>query len=227
MQNSARGAAIRLKKNRSPRPVQSAATKICRIPCFATSAVKSSSLHIQYQCPQCGAPATLEETDRLFSCEFCRVKSYLLSNVFRYVLPYTAPPGKDLFFLPYWRCKGMLFFCASNEIKYRIVDVSNQGISSPYFPPSLGLRSQTLELRFLTPETEGRFLKPGHNREEMEHIIDERFGGAMPVPIHNRSFIGEVFSIIYAPFYIDGKVIESGFNVDEPPNFAELIATVG
>jgi predicted RNA-binding Zn-ribbon protein involved in translation (DUF1610 family) len=183
--------------------------------------VKSSSLRIQYQCPQCGAPATLEETDHLFSCDFCRVKSYLLSSVYRYVLPNTAPPNKDLLYLPYWRCKGMLFFCASNEIKYKIVDVSNQGISSPFFPPSLGLRSQTLELRFLTPETEGRFLKPGHNREDMERIIDERFGGAMPMPIHNRSFIGEVFSIIFAPFYVDDKVIDAVLNRPVSPALPE------
>ncbi|MGD9137268.1 MAG: hypothetical protein PVH42_10930, partial [Desulfobacterales bacterium] len=32
---------------------------------------------IEYQCPQCGAPATIEETDRLFTCQFCRVNSYL------------------------------------------------------------------------------------------------------------------------------------------------------
>jgi DNA-directed RNA polymerase subunit RPC12/RpoP len=174
--------------------------------------VKSSSLRIQYQCPQCGAPATLEETDHLFSCEFCRVKSYLLSSVYRYVLPHAAPPDKDLLYLPYWRCKGMLFFCASNQIKHRIVDVSNQGLSSRHFPASLGLRSQTLELRFLTPETEGHFLKPRHNREEMERIIDERFGSAMPTPIHDRSFIGEVYSIIFAPFYVDGKVFDAVLN---------------
>ena len=99
--------------------------------------MKSSNLLIEHQCPQCGAPATLEETDHLFSCEFCRVKSYLLSRVFRYVLPHNAPSNKELVFLPYWRFKGMLFFCISNGIKQKIVDVSQQGISSPLFPPSL------------------------------------------------------------------------------------------
>jgi hypothetical protein len=174
--------------------------------------VKSSNLLIEHQCPQCGAPATLEETDHLFFCEFCRVKSYLLSRVFRYVLPHNAPPNKELVFLPYWRFKGMLFFCISNGIKQKIVDVSHQGISSPYFPPSLGLRSQTLKLRFLTSETEGRFLKPRLTREETEDLIDERFSGHMPKPIFDRSFVGDVCSIIFAPFYVDNKVYDAVLN---------------
>ncbi len=63
----------------------------------AWPAVKSSNLRIDYQCPQCGAPAELAETDRLFTCVFCRVKSYLLeSGYFRYRLPHKAPAGQEL-----------------------------------------------------------------------------------------------------------------------------------
>lgn len=183
--------------------------------------MKSSNLLIEYQCPQCGAPATLEETDHLFSCGFCRVKSYLLSNLFRYVMPHSAPSGKELIYLPYWRFKGMLFFCHSNNIKERIVDVSHQSISSPYFPPSLGLRSQTLKLRFLTPETEGLFLKPRLTREETENIIDERFRSYIPKPIYHRSYIGDVFSIIFAPFYVENKVYDAVLNRPVSPVLPE------
>lgn len=183
--------------------------------------MKSSNLLIESQCPQCGAPATLEETDHLFSCEFCRVKSYLMSRVFRYVLPHSAPSDKDLLYLPYWRFKGMLFFCLSNGIKQRIVDFSHQGISSPYFPPSLGLRSQTLKLRFLTPETEGLFLKPRLTREETENIIDERFGSLVPKPIFQRNYIGDVFSIIFAPFYVENKVYDAVLNRPVSPELPE------
>jgi hypothetical protein len=53
------------------------------------STVKKFEFLIEYQCPQCGAPAILTETDRLFTCQFCRVKSYLLpGDYFRYVLAY-------------------------------------------------------------------------------------------------------------------------------------------
>ena len=70
----------------------------------------SPRLLIDHQCPQCGAPATLEETERLFTCPFCRVKSYLVTrDYFRYMLPHAAPAGKSLVFLPYWRFKGSFF----------------------------------------------------------------------------------------------------------------------
>jgi len=87
-------------------------------PNAATSAVKSSNFLIDYQCPQCGAPAVLDETDRLFLCEYCRVKSYLITkDYFRYTLPSKAPENKKLLYFPYWRFKGMLFSCASDGVK--------------------------------------------------------------------------------------------------------------
>jgi len=89
---------------------------------------------IEHQCPQCGAPAVLKETDRLFACEFCRVKSYLLQNdFFRYMLPNSAPENKDLLFFPYWRFKGMLFSCVENGIKHRFIDISHQAVESKLF----------------------------------------------------------------------------------------------
>ena len=98
---------------------------------------------IEHQCPQCGAPAIMEETDRLFTCEFCRVKSYLVAeDVFRYLLPSQAPESKNLLYFPYWRFKGMLFSCAGSGIAHKFVDVSHQAVLSHLFPNSLGLRSQ-------------------------------------------------------------------------------------
>ena len=58
-----------------------------------------TSFIIEHQCPQCGAPAELEETDRLFQCGYCRVKSYLtIPDYFRYTLPHHAPAGKELIY---------------------------------------------------------------------------------------------------------------------------------
>jgi hypothetical protein len=171
--------------------------------------VKSSRLLIEHQCPQCGAPFTLEETDHLFACEFCRVKSYLVSrDFFRYMLPNKAPEGKELVYVPYWRFKGMHFSCVSDGIRQRIVDVSHQALESGLFPVSLGLRSQTLKLRFVTPETEGRFLKPGLPVQKMLEIVGEMFSSHLPKPIFDQSFVGETLSLIYSPFYIDGKVYD-------------------
>ena len=69
----------------------------------------------------------MEETDRLFACEFCRVTSYLYAkDVFRYLLPSKAADSKELVFFPYWRFKGMLFACAGNGVRHKFVDVSHQ-----------------------------------------------------------------------------------------------------
>ncbi len=164
---------------------------------------------IDHQCPQCGAPATLEETDRLFTCDYCRVKSFLLSRVYRYVLPHRAAPGRDLFYIPYWRFKGMLFSCLGDGIRHRIVDVSYQGLRSSRFPVSLGLRSQALRLRFLTPATRGRFLHPDVSFNEMMGKVGERYRKALPPPVFLQQFIGESLALLYSPFYLDGKLFDA------------------
>ena len=183
--------------------------------------MKSSKLLIEYQCPQCGAPATLEETDHLFTCEFCRVKSYLTSKVFRYILPHSAPGNKELLYFPYWRFKGMLFSCVSNGMKHRIVDVSHQALNSPYFPISVGLRSQTLKLRFVSPETEGNFLQPNQTFDEVIETIERRFSKSLPKPIFQQSFIGETLSQIYSPFYVNAKVYDAVLNKPVSPVLPE------
>lgn len=186
--------------------------KTCTTPGSATNAVKSSKLLIEYQCPQCGAPATIEETDHLFDCAFCRVKSYLLSRVYRYVMPHKAPKGRDLIYMPYWRFKGMLFSSEESAVRHRLVDVSYRGVEAPHVPMSLGLRSQTQKLRFLTPETEGRFLRPDMSYPDILKQILERFGKAGVSPVAFHSFIGETLSLLYAPFYLDGKLYDAVLN---------------
>jgi len=170
-------------------------------------------LRIEYQCPQCGAPAVLEETDRLLACEYCRVRSYLLpKDVFRYMLPSSAPKNKRLVFFPYWRFKGMLFSCLESGIKHRFIDVSHQAVESPYFPISVGLRSQALRLSFVTPETPGYFLKPTLPFKNMVEIFSQRFSRSLPDPVFHQSHIGETISIIYSPFYANDKIYDAILN---------------
>jgi len=179
-------------------------------------------LRIEYQCPQCGAPAVLEETDRLFVCDYCRVRSYLLpKDVFRYMLPSSAPKSKHLVFFPYWRFKGMLFSCVESGIKHRFIDVSHQAVSSPYYPISVGLRSQAMVLRFVTPETPGYFLKPTLPFKSMLETFSRRFSRSLPDPVFHQSHIGETISMIYSPFYVDGKIYDAVLNNPlgaKPPN---------
>jgi ribosomal protein L37AE/L43A len=168
---------------------------------------------IEHQCPQCGAPAVMEETERLFNCDFCRVKSYLVAkDVFRYMLPSKAAASKDLVFFPYWRFKGMLFACTGNGIRNKFVDVSHQAVVSKLFPASLGLRSQALKLKFVTPETAGLFLEPTHTLEAIEQNFDKRFDKSLPKPVIHHAHIGETISLIYAPFYIENRIYDAVLN---------------
>jgi len=172
-----------------------------------------SRLLIEHQCPQCGAPATLEETERLFTCLFCRVKSYLVTrDYFRYMLPHDAPAGKSLVFFPYWRFKGSFFVSLPGGIKPRIVDVSRQAVSSPLFPVSLGLRSQTLKLRFVSPENEGIFLRPKVSSKDLLRLAEETFTSSTQEPMFAKAFIGDTLSQIYSPFYVTDKVFDAVLN---------------
>ena len=175
--------------------------------------MKSSNFLIDYQCPQCGAPAVLDETDRLFLCEYCRVKSYLITkDYFRYTLPSKAPENKQLLYFPYWRFKGMLFSCASDGVKQQFIDISHQAVNSPFFPISVGFRSQALKLKFVTPDTEGRFLEPDQPFEKIMDIFEERFKGSQPKPVFHQAHIGESLSLIYSPFYVNSRVYDAVLN---------------
>jgi len=186
------------------------------------ASLNTSRLVIEHQCPQCGAPATLDETERLFTCPFCRVKSYLVTkDHFRYMLPHAAPAGKSLVFLPYWRFKGSFFVSLPGGIKPRIVDVSQQAVSSPLFPVSLGLRSQTLKLRFVSPENEGVFLKPKVSSKDLLRLAEETFTSSTREPMFAKAFIGETLSQIYSPFYVTDKVFDAVLNRPVSPALPE------
>jgi len=160
----------------------------------------------------------LQETDRLFTCEYCRVKSYLIEkDFFRYMLPNAAPKNKSLLFFPYWRFKGMLFSCVSKGIEYRFIDASHQAVNSSYLPVSVGLRSQALKLQFVSPETKGRFIKPSQSFEKVMNIFDQRFKKSLSGPVFHQSHIGETLSLIYSPFYIDSKIYDAVLNKPVSP----------
>ncbi len=179
----------------------------------AWPAVKSSSLLIDYQCPQCGAPAELTETDRLFSCAFCRVKSYLLENgYFRYRLPHKAPAGQELIYYPFWRFRGMLFAYSPRGVTHRFVDVSHQAAVSGHFPVSVGLRSQALKLRFVSPDVRGYFIRPTSDASTAMAQVAQRFAQAFPPPVIHQAQVGESLSMIYAPFYFGDGLIDGILN---------------
>jgi hypothetical protein len=172
-----------------------------------------TTLLIEHQCPQCGAPAILEESDRLVRCSYCRVASYIIQNpFFRYLIPNGASENSPLIYVPYWRFKGMFFSSVSNGVQHRFMDISCQGVQSDYFPASLGFRSQTLKLKFVLPETPGRFLQTTLSRDEAMKRFLYQFSKNIKSPVYYRNFIGETLSIIYSPFYVKTQMIDAVLN---------------
>jgi hypothetical protein len=168
---------------------------------------------IEHQCPQCGAPAELEETDRLFHCGFCKVTSYLSTpDFFRYTLPHNAPSGKEIIYFPYWRFKGMLFSCTPEGIENRFLDVSRQARRSGHFPINMGFRGQTQKLHFATTVNHGTFIKPDIAFTEALSLWQEQYSAGLAKPILHQDQIGETISLLYAPFYLDQKVMDAVLN---------------
>jgi hypothetical protein len=183
---------------------------------------------VEHQCPQCGAPAVLDETDRLFSCAFCRVRSYLVTkDCFRYVLPSSIPQDNDLIYFPYWRFKSMLFSCIHGEIRHKVLDVSQLAVPSTFVPVSLGLRSQALKLRFVDPSVSGRFLKPARSFDEVVSEFQKRFANTLPRPILHHCHIGESVSLVYSPFLMRERLVDAVINQPVGPRLADDFAIDG
>jgi ribosomal protein L37AE/L43A len=171
-------------------------------------------LRIDHQCPQCGAPAVLEDGDRLYRCDFCKVPSCLLPRgVARYVLPHQAPADRDLAYVPYWRFKGTLFTCGADGIRHRFTDESHCAVAGSAFPPSLGLRSQALRLKFVTPATAGRFLEPVGGPRQALDFFTQRQASRQPPPVYLQTGVGESLSLIYTPVYRrEGRLYDGVLN---------------
>lgn len=163
---------------------------------------------VEHQCTQCGADVVLEEAQRLFQCPFCRVKLYMSpGDFFRYYIE-PGPGSGELIFIPYWRFKGMAFSFAGGEVTAGLVDVSRNATRFDFLPSSLGLRSQTQNLRFLSPAVSGSFLARDINLEDTL-ALEDRFtaaGTALP----QVTYIGESLSCIYAPIYLRGSSVYDG-----------------
>jgi ribosomal protein S27AE len=170
-----------------------------------------STWKIEQECPQCGGPVILEETDRLFLCSYCRVRLYLLTqDYFRYYLPPSGSFSKDVILAPYWRFKGIVFFCKASGIKHTINDVSSLASSHTFLPGSLGFRPQTLRLKFLSSNVEARIFQRQVPLKKVIEKIERRSDlledGQTPGPIFHEAFIGESISLIYSPLFIQGDM---------------------
>lgn len=165
---------------------------------------------IENQCPQCGADTCLEETQRLFTCPFCRVRLFIaVDDYFRYFLTPSAPGAEEAIFVPYWRLKGMFFSYDGAGVRSGLLDVSHNATKLEFLPASLGLRSQALRLRFVSPESAGAFLKPARPHGDVLSAIEDPFDPETPL-LSEKTFIGESVSMIFSPIYVRDRSAYDG-----------------
>ncbi len=169
---------------------------------------------IEHQCPQCGAPITLQEVDHLVICRFCRTRLSLLSGQHtHYCLPVAPSASNPIFYLPYWRFTGMVFYSTAGETVTKVIDTTNIAMHLPGMPYSLGVRPQAMRLRFVTSQTEGVLCKPQRTVAELYQTIAERTDIKLCQQALHRAMIGEAVRIIFAPISIrQGKAFDGVLN---------------
>ena len=177
--------------------------------------VRSSNFQIDIQCPQCGAPVVLEETENIIECPFCRVRSILSTQPFPcYYLEPRQEKLSDIpvVYVPYWRFKGLEFILSSDHVSYRVIDSSWVAIdkqSNKGIPSSLGLRSQTQKLKFIQSETKGLFYPPSISKKQILNRINKENSGVNGVK-QAHIHVGEIISLIYLPFYMTSHELFDG-----------------
>ena len=131
----------------------------------------------------------------------------------RFVLPDKAPSHIDrseMFYAPYLRFKGNIFYCKGKFQKYKVVDTTQQGTSARALPVSLGLRPQAMPVSLVTEETEGTFLRQTVKAKmllERAALLTEIDSEGIKAPFYHRAYIGDTLSCIYLPLYVDNGVL--------------------
>lgn len=165
---------------------------------------------VEQECPQCGAPIELEETDHLILCPYCHVKNYLFArDYFRFLLPHKTP-DQAIIYAPYMRLKGEVYLCKGASIGHSIVDITYQGAVYEQLPISLGLRPQAMKMHFVTPKVSGTFLQCTLSPSDVLATMNKRTSVFSPGKLFHRAYIGETFSLIYLPLFVhDNKICDA------------------
>lgn len=214
--------------------------------------MNGSNYILDHQCPQCGAAISLSETDRIFSCPYCRVRLFIFFQEFPSLyLPGSPTREQEYFFVPYWRCKGTRYVLTSGGVEPSLVDHSMCAVQNPpsLFPLSLGIRSQTLHMKFVEPLSTGVFLAPqsdfasvkanaahslARQKEfveavtslhHIETLVAENRTLAAVQPV--EALIGELVSLVYSPFYVSRNFLFDGITGEKlqpwPENSVQLL----
>lgn len=178
--------------------------------------MNNPSWAVHLQCPQCGAPVTLEEADRILSCAYCRVRLLLIYPGYpRYYLdPYQdRPPAQELIYIPYWRFKGIALAGPQTGLEARSVDATFLAAKIPFLPLTLGLQARAFKLRFFSFQKKGKFIEPQLQSENFLNSLKEDqgpfFEPERETTFYQQALIGESFSLVYAPVFLkEGSVYD-------------------
>lgn len=114
---------------------------------------------VEERCPQCGAPVSMHEADRILVCAYCKVRLYVLgSDPPRFCLPVKPAPVGKIVMVPYWRVRAHRYRLAPSGVNGVAADCTALACEAPRLASSLGVRTQAVRLRFASPADEGRFL---------------------------------------------------------------------
>jgi DNA-directed RNA polymerase subunit RPC12/RpoP len=174
-------------------------------------------LTIRQNCPSCGAQIELYEADRLVRCHYCDVQNFMVTRgPLRFILPDKVPAHidrREIFYAPYLRFKGNIYYCKGKYQKYKVVDTTRQGLNASALPQSLGLRPQAMAMSLVTKEVKGVFL---HQTIKARTLLEQAAqltvidSEDIKEPFYHRAYIGETLSCIYLPLYIDDDVLYDG-----------------
>jgi hypothetical protein len=110
--------------------------------------------------------------------------------------------------------KGQTWSFGADGMRSSIVDMTQRAATCAGMPPSLGVRPQAMKLRFVTPETPGRFARTGVSFEDAVAARWKSIDDLEDEPPLHRILIGETASVIYQPVRF-GKGLEDAI-LDRP-----------
>lgn len=176
-------------------------------------------LTIDQPCHSCGASIILREDERLVHCEYCDVSNFKIwQNLPRYTLASRLPshiPADDVYYVPYLRFKGCIYYVKSSRVYHKLVDTTRIGFPGQSLPVSLGLRPQAMSVQPLTEQHLGRFVAqtiPAKTIFAEATKISELFENKRSGPVEHRAFIGETVSRVYLPVYFYQDMLYDGVN---------------
>jgi hypothetical protein len=186
---------------------------------------------LEHQCPQCGAGVNLSDTDRIFSCPYCKANLVVVGQPhYAYYLKPSPKAPKDLIFVPYWRFKGTHWTLNRGGVHHNLTDQSVCAASFPCVPQTLGIRSQCVTMKFVQPHSEGVFLDADvdceNARTRLFPSMSERARrasillntegagdcGEVGLPAMT-AFSGEAISLVYAPHFVRDGILHDGVSL--------------